>query len=68
MDWLLAGWPTPLLEIAIAAAIVHCAAGLWATAIATRKGHRAGQWLLIGLIGGSFAVLLSRRLSDRTNP
>lgn len=66
MDWLLAAWPNPLLGVAIAAAIVHCAAGFWATAIATQKGYSARQWLLIGLIGGSFAVLISRRLSDRT--
>ncbi|QFZ93039.2 hypothetical protein [Synechococcus elongatus] len=67
MDWIQAAWPNPLLGILIAAAIVHCVAGLWATAIATQKGYSTPQWLVIGLIGGSFAVLWSRRLSDQNS-
>lgn len=66
MDWLQAVWPNPLLGIVIIAAIVHTVAGFGAAAIAARKGYSYPQWLVIGLIGGSFAVLLSRRLSDRS--
>lgn len=67
VDWLLAAWPFPLLWLAIAAAIVHTVAGFRAASIATQKGYAYPQWLVIGLIGGSFALLWSRRLSDRNS-
>ena len=36
---------------------IHCVIGITAAAIAQKKGYSLRSWLLIGLVGGTFALV-----------
>jgi hypothetical protein len=45
-------------------ALIHCAIGLVAAAIAHNKGRNLSTWLIVGLIGGTFALFASIFLKE----
>jgi hypothetical protein len=44
---------------------LHCLIGGIATIIAGLKGYRLGAWLLLGLIGGTFALVAAIALQEK---
>ncbi|HEY9814900.1 MAG TPA: hypothetical protein V6D20_03730 [Candidatus Obscuribacterales bacterium] len=38
-------------------AVLHCVIGVTAALVAQRRGRRLGNWLILGLIGGTAALV-----------
>jgi hypothetical protein len=49
----------PIIPTVSLLAVLHCAIGLTAAAIAYRKGLNQNRWLVWGLIGGTVALVMA---------
>lgn len=51
--------PTDNLPLIVFLTVLHCAVGTAAGLVAKRKGKNFPLWLLFGLIGGTFALIVA---------